>query len=145
MISPSPAVETGGAPAQSGGLVLLRRVLAVDAVVTTGNGLIYLIAAGPVGRLLGVPSDLLLGLGVFLTLYGLVVGYLAMRPVPPGGGVRAVIVGNSAWAVASIGVLLSGWLDPSLAGTVWIPAQAAVVAGLAGLQAVALRRLRNGR
>lgn len=145
MTSPPPAVDSGGAPATTSGLVLLRRALALDAVVTAGNGLIYLLASGPIGRLLGVPSDLLLGLGVFLTVYGLVVGYVALRPVPPGSAVRAVIVGNTAWVVASFGVLLSGRLDPSVAGTVWIPAQAVAVAGFAVLQAVALGRLRHGR
>jgi hypothetical protein len=140
MTSSSPAVGPVAQPATRRGLARLRRVLALDAVVTAGNGLIYLLAAGPVGRLLGVPSELLIGLGAFLTLYGLAVGYLALRPVPPGSGVRAVIAANVAWVVASLGALLF-WLDPTVAGTVWIPAQALVVAAFAALQAMALRRL----
>jgi hypothetical protein len=140
MTSPSPAAGPVARPAAHRGLVLLHRVLALDAVVTAGNGLIYLLAAGPVGRLLGVPSELLIGLGAFLTLYGLAVGYLALRPVPPGGGVRAVIAANVAWVVASLGALLF-WLDPTVAGMVWISAQALVVAAFAALQVVALRRL----
>lgn len=61
---------------------MLRRFLALDAVVTTVNGLAYAAASGPLGRLLGVDSDLLLELGVFLVLFGAGVGYLAsaMRP-----------------------------------------------------------------
>lgn len=122
---------------------LLRRVLAADAIVTTGNGLVYLVASVPVGRFLGLPSDLLVGLGIFLIGYGLAVGYLAARTVPASRGVTAVIAANAAWAVASLAVLLSGWLDPTIAGVVWIPAQAAVVAGFAALQGVGLRRLRG--
>ena len=126
------------------GSTLLRRVLALDAVVTTANGLIYLVASGPVGRLLGVPSDLLLGLGVFLVLYGAAVGLLASRPVPPSAWVEAVIVANAGWVLASMAALLFGWLSPTTAGAVWIPAQALVVAGLAVLQAVALSRRQRG-
>lgn len=118
----------------------LRRVLALDAVVTAANGLIYLVASGPVGRLLDVPAQLLVGLGIFLLVYGAAVGYLAARPVPPTPGVRAVIVANTAWVAASLAALLFGWLDPSTTGMVWIPLQAALVGGLAALQAAGLRR-----
>jgi hypothetical protein len=118
----------------------LRRVLLLDAVVTAGNGLIYLAASGPVGRLLDVPSGLLIGLGVFLLVYGAGVGYLARRPVPPSGWVDVVIAANTAWVAASLAALLFGWLEPSTVGVVWIPMQAAVVAGFAALQAVGLRR-----
>ncbi|MFE0425365.1 hypothetical protein ACFW15_23700, partial [Streptomyces sp. NPDC058953] len=45
---------------------ILRRFLALDAVVTGVNGLVYVAASGPVGRLLGVDSGVLFGLGVFL-------------------------------------------------------------------------------
>jgi hypothetical protein len=122
----------------------LRRVLALDAAVTVGNGLIYLVAAGPVGRLLDVPSDLLTGVGIFLLAYGVAVGFLAARPAPPSGWVRVVIVANVAWVAASLCAVLFGWLDPSTAGMVWIPLQAAVVAGFAALQAVGLNRRTGG-
>ncbi|MGW0533155.1 hypothetical protein [Streptomyces sp. NPDC003032] len=120
---------------------MLRRFLGLDAVVTAGNGLAYVAASGPLGRLLGVDSGLLLGLGVFLTLYGAGVGYLAARKSPPTLGVRAVIEGNAAWAVLSV-VALVAWLSPSTAGAVWIPMQAVTVGGFAALQYAALRALR---
>ena len=126
------------------GSTFLRRVLAIDAVVTAGNGLIYLVAAGPVGRFLDVPTDLLTGLGIFLLAYGAAVGYLAARPVPPSGWVRAVVLANLAWAAASVCALLFGWLEPSTAGMVWIPLQGAVVAGFAALQASGLNRRDRG-
>lgn len=122
----------------------LRRVLALDAAVTAGNGLIYLVGAGPVGRLLDVQPDLLTGLGIFLVAYGAAVGYLAARPVPPSGWVRVVIGANVAWVAASLCAMLFGWLDPSTAGKVWIPLQAAVVAGFAALQAAGLNRRERG-
>ncbi|MET9550850.1 MULTISPECIES: hypothetical protein [unclassified Streptomyces] len=121
---------------------MLRRFLGLDAVVTAGNGLAYVAASGPLGRFLGVDSGLLLGLGVFLTLYGAGVGYLAARKSPPTLGVRAVIEGNAAWALLSV-VALVVWLSPSTAGAVWIPLQALTVGGFAALQYAALRAPRD--
>ena len=118
----------------------LRRVLALDAAVTAGNGLIYLVAAGPVGRLLDVSSDLLMGLGIFLLAFGAAVGFLATRPAPSTGWVKVVVGANIAWVAASLCALLFGWLEPSTVGTVWISLQAAVVAGFAALQAAGLNR-----
>lgn len=124
------------------GLDLLRWVLTADAAVTTVNGLVYLVASEPVGRLLGIPAAPLLGAGAFLVVYGLAVGYLASRPVPPKSWVRAVIGANAAWVVLSLVVLGSGRFDLTLAGSLWIPAQAVAVATFAALQAIALRRRR---
>ncbi|MQT01456.1 hypothetical protein [Streptomyces jumonjinensis] len=123
----------------------LRRFLALDAVVTGGNGLIYLLASGPVGRLLDVNAGFLQGIGVFLTVYGLYVAYLATRPEPPVGGTTFVIDANYLWAVASVASLLFGWLDPNTTGTLWIPAQAVVVAAFAVLQQVGLRKMKAAR
>jgi hypothetical protein len=123
---------------------MLRRVLALDAIVTAGNGVIYLVASRPVGDLLGVPPDLLLGLGIILLVYGAAVGYLAARPAPPTAWVEIVITANTAWVLGSVAVLAFGWLSPSTAGLVWIPAQAVVVAGFAVWQVVELRRRDRG-
>lgn len=123
--------------------VWLRRFLALDAGVTTANGLAYLVASGPLGRLLGVGSGLLFGLGAFLTVFGAAVGYVAGRPWPPVAAVQVVIEANAVWAVLSI-VTLVLWLDaPSTGGQVWIPLQAVTVGGFAALQYAALRRFRG--
>ncbi|KUH39194.1 MULTISPECIES: hypothetical protein [Streptomyces] len=116
----------------------LRRFLALDAVVTGGNGLAYVAASGPLGRLLGVDAALLLGLGVFLTAFAAGVGALAARPRPSGAAVKLVVDANAVWAVLSV-VALAAWLEPTTAGAVWIPVQAATVAGFAALQWSALR------
>ncbi|MDT0322185.1 hypothetical protein [Streptomyces millisiae] len=116
----------------------LRRWLALDAVVTGGNALAYLAAAGPVGRLLGLDTALIAGVGAFLLLFAAGVGWLASRPEPPVTAVRCVIEANAAWAVTSLAAVVL-WLGPSTAGAVWIPAQALVVAALAAAQYAALR------
>ncbi|MET9379437.1 hypothetical protein ABZX98_35735 [Streptomyces sp. NPDC002992] len=117
---------------------MVRRFLALDAVVTGANGLAYLVASGPLGELLGVDSALLLELGVFLTLFAAGVAWLASRPQPSVLGVKLVVDANILWAVVSI-VALVAWLEPTTAGLVWTPMQAATVAGFAGLQWSALR------
>jgi hypothetical protein len=117
---------------------LLRRFLALDAVVTGVNGLAYLVASGPLARLLGVDSGLLLVLGGILAAYGAVVGLLASRARPAGFPVRTVIETNLAWAVLSV-VALALWLSPTTLGAVWNVLQALVVAGFAILQHLALK------
>jgi len=122
---------------------VLRRFLALDAVVTGANGLAYLAASGPLGRFLGADSGLLLGLGVFLTAYAAAVGLLAARARPAALPVRAVIEANLAWAALSF-VALGLWLSPTTAGAVWTVLQALTVAGFALLQHAALRARQNG-
>ncbi|MGW0711661.1 hypothetical protein ACWD4G_37880 [Streptomyces sp. NPDC002643] len=122
--------------------IMLRRFLAVDAVVTGANGLAYLLASGPLGRFLGVGSGLLLGLGAFLTVYAAAVGLLASRRRPPVPAVHAVIEANLAWTVLSL-VALALWLTPSTAGAVWTVLQAVTVAGFAAAQFIAVRAHRD--
>ncbi|MGW5421906.1 hypothetical protein [Streptomyces sp. NPDC003943] len=117
---------------------MVRRFLALDAVVTGGNGLAYLAASGPLGELLGVDRGLLLELGVFLTAFAAGVAWLASRPQPPALGVKVVVDANLLWALLSV-VALVDWLAPTTAGTVWTLLQAVTVAGFAGLQWSALR------
>ncbi|NEB74591.1 hypothetical protein G3I40_04990 [Streptomyces sp. SID14478] len=121
----------------------LRIFLALDAAVTAANGLIYLLAAGPVSDLLDVDTGLLRGIGVFLTVYGALVAVIASRPVPSTGATKVVIEANLLWAVASVATAVFGWFDPNTIGTVWIPLQALVVAAFAVLQISGLRRLGN--
>ncbi|MEU3397961.1 hypothetical protein ACVW0K_005883 [Streptomyces filamentosus] len=117
---------------------MVRRFLALDAVVTGANGLAYALASGPLGDLLGVDSALLLELGLFLTAFAAGVAWLASRPQPPALAVKLVVDLNLLWAVLSL-VALAAWLDPTTAGLVWTPMQAGTVAGFALLQWTALR------
>ncbi|MFB6962947.1 hypothetical protein ACFCYB_39810 [Streptomyces sp. NPDC056309] len=117
---------------------MLRRFLALDAVVTGVNGLVYVIDSKPVGNLLGIGSGLLFELGIFLVLYAAGVGYLATRKQPSTLAVKAVIDANVLWAVLGIVAMLA-WFSPTTAGTVWIPMQAMTVAGFGVLQFLSLR------
>lgn len=116
----------------------LRRFLALDAVVTGANALAYLALSGPLGRLFGVDTALLLELGAILAVYAAAVGFLASRDRPAALPVRAVVEINLAWAVLSC-VALALWLSPTTTGAVWTVLQASAVAGFAALQYAALR------
>ncbi|MFE2874614.1 hypothetical protein ACFXG6_02160 [Streptomyces roseus] len=121
----------------------LRRFLALDCVVTAGNGLAYAALSAPLGRLLGVGQPALLELGLFLTLYGAGVGLLASLRRLPVPAVKFVVGANGAWAALSILSLLL-WDAPTTAGLVWIPVQALVVAGFAYVQWLAMRQSASG-
>ncbi|MEU7468568.1 hypothetical protein AB0A94_08420 [Streptomyces sp. NPDC044984] len=117
---------------------MLRRFLALDAVVTGTNAVAYLTLSGPLGRFLGAGSGLLLGIGAFLAVYAAGVGLLAARPHPPAPGVRIVVEANLAWTAVSLAALAL-WLTPTTAGAVWTVLQALTVAGFALLQHRALK------
>ncbi|MFZ4300657.1 MULTISPECIES: hypothetical protein [Streptomyces] len=116
----------------------LRRFLALDAVVTGANGVAYAAASRPLGELLGIDAGLLFELGLFLVVFAAGVGWLASRPQPPATVVKLVVDANLLWAALSV-VALVAWLEPTTAGLVWTPLQAATVAGFAALQWTALR------
>ncbi|MDJ1131006.1 hypothetical protein [Streptomyces iconiensis] len=136
------AADGGATARNSSARLWLRRLLVLDAVVTGVNGLAYLAASGPLGRLLGVGQDSLLWIGAFLVLYAAAVGGLASRPVPAASAVRLVIDLNLVWVVLSV-LAMVFWLDGlSTAGYVWTCLQAAVVGAFAVLQYASLRRIR---
>ena len=127
------AAATRG-PARLIASVTLRDVLKADALTSGANGAAYLLAAGPLGDLLGLSPALLRGLGVVLLAFGALVWVVATRPAVPRGAALAIAGVNAAWVAASIAALAAGGLSPTAAGTVWIVAQAIVVAGIAELQ-----------
>jgi hypothetical protein len=119
---------------------LLRLALKLDAIVTGANGTAYLIAAGPLGDLLGLSPALLRGTGAFLVAFAAAVWLTATRRSISRPAVYAIVAANAIWAVDSIVAAIAGWGTPDTAGTVWIVLQAIVVAFFAELQLAGLRR-----
>ena len=120
----------------------LRFALLIDAVISGANGVAYLVAAGPIGDLLGLPAGILRVVGAGFLVYALAVWLVSRRPAS--AAVAAVIAGNVAWVAGSLALAIAGWEDPTTAGTVWIVLQALIVAGFAELQ-VATAPWRAGR
>jgi hypothetical protein len=126
--------------ASSGRAVSLPLALRLDAVVTAGNGVAYLAAAGPLSDLLGLDAAFLRGIGAFLLAFAAVVWRVGARESPRAAAVRAVVAVNLAWVAGSLVLAAAGLGSPSSAGTVWTVLQAAVVGAFAELQVLALRR-----
>ncbi|HYI14368.1 MAG TPA: hypothetical protein VEX37_03180, partial [Thermomicrobiales bacterium] len=98
------------------------------------------LAAGPLGDLLDLPVALLRVAGVFLLPYTAFVAYVATRAEIPRRGAWAIVGLNLLWAVASLLLLVTGWVDPSGLGIAFVVAQALIVAGFADVQYLGLRR-----
>ena len=117
---------------------LLPLALRLDAVVTGANGAAYLVAAGPLGDLLGLSPALLRGAGAALLAFAAVVW---LAPARPGRAVTAIVAANAAYAAGCLVAAILGAGSPTAAGTVWIVLQALVVAGFAELQLAGARRM----
>ncbi|MCG5219797.1 hypothetical protein [Streptosporangium sp. KLBMP 9127] len=121
----------------------LIRALWVDAVLCGAFGVLMTAAAGPLGDLMSLPTPFVRWVGIILLPIAAFVAYLASRPVPPRAGVWTLIAINALWAVDSIAVLFTGWLDPNPLGIAFIVAQALLVGGIAEFQYMGLRRVRS--
>ncbi|MFQ3458859.1 hypothetical protein PMN64_36860 [Bradyrhizobium sp. UFLA01-814] len=119
---------------------LLRRALLADAVFSGVSAIAMVLDAGALASLLGLPEALLRETGLFLIAYTALVGWLGTRISVPKPLVMLVVVGNAAWTLASIALLLSGAVSPNLFGTIVILAQAIATGAFAELQYVGLRR-----
>ena len=121
---------------------LLRRALQADFLVTDNAGVLLTLAAGPLGDLFDLPVALLRATGIFLLPYTAFVVYVATRTEIPRWGAWAIVGLNLVWAVASLVLLVTGWVDPSGIGIAFVVAQALIVAAFADVQYLGLRRNR---
>ena len=119
---------------------LLRRALAVDAALSGLSGLLMAIDAAPLNVVLGLPTDLLRGVGLALLPWAAVVGWLATQPTVMRRAVWAVIGLNALWTLDCLGLLVSGLVAPTGLGTAFVIVQAVVVLALAEAQWLGLRR-----
>ena len=120
----------------------LRRVLAFDAISCAGMGALMIAGASMAEPLLGVSTSLLESAGAALLPFAAFVGWLASRETPPAAGVWAAIIINAIWVVDSLLLAAGIWAPPTTLGIVMIVGQALVVATLAELEYVGLKRLR---
>jgi hypothetical protein len=120
--------------------VFLRRALVVDALASGLTGALMLVGASTLAPMLGLPTALLQGAGLVLLPYVAFVASVAARTHISTPAVWAVIVCNVAWTVASVALLIDGFVTPTALGTVFVIGQALAVAALGGLQYMALRR-----
>lgn len=135
--SPSdPALRPTDLPPTDG---LLRASLRANASFSALSGLCFVLASAPLADFLDVaPPALVTGVGVNLLGFAAALLWLASRPSPAMGLVRLVIALDLAWVAGTIaGVYADAF---SRAGALASLGVAGVVAGLAGLQWIGLRR-----
>ena len=119
----------------------LRRTLWLDAAVSGTTGVVMWLGADVLELWLAIPGAVFRVAGVSLLPFAALLVALATRTTVPKGAIAAVIVANALWVVASIALLLSGQVAPTLLGYAFVIVQAVAVLGFAELQWVGLRRI----
>ena len=118
----------------------LRKALLLDAAASGATALMLIAGAGLLDGLLGLPVVLMREAGLILIPFVAFVAWVGTREEPSRGAVRAIIAANALWAVASVGLLMSGWVAPTALGYAFVVAQAVVVALFGELQYAGLKR-----
>ena len=88
----------------------LRNVLLLDAAASGATALLLIAGAGLLDGLLGLPVALMREAGLILVPYVAFVAWVGTRAEVSRGAVWTIIAANALWAVASIGLLVSGWV-----------------------------------
>jgi hypothetical protein len=119
---------------------LLRKALLADAITSGLTGVLLILAANALGSPLGLPVGLLRWSGVILIPFAALVGWLQRQTRLQRPLVFAVVALNAVWALDSVILLFTGWVQPTALGEMFVLAQAGAVAVLAEFQFVGLRR-----
>jgi hypothetical protein len=119
---------------------LLKLVLLADALVGTAMAAVQLLFTSPLTALLGLPRSLLLDSGVFLLAYVALLLIMATRPRLWSALVGVVVLGNIAWALACVGLMLGSILAPTGWGLAFLAMHATGVLGFAALEWLGWRR-----
>jgi len=118
----------------------LRYALLADAVVSGATGLLLIAGADLLAGLLGLPVALMREAGLLLVPYVALVAFVGTREAISRPAVQAIIALNVLWVAGSIGLLMSGFVAPTMLGTAFVIAQAVAVGAFAELQFIGLRR-----
>jgi hypothetical protein len=102
-------------------------------------GLALVLGATALAGLTGLPAALLSYAGLGLLPIAAVMLLVALHPALLPAGAWVVIAGNAAWVIASLALLVTGWVSPNTLGIAFVVVQALAVAVLAKLEHGALR------
>jgi hypothetical protein len=122
--------------------LFLKRVLLLDAISCLGMAALLLPGATLLAPLLGLDRSLLIGAGAMLAPLGLFILWIATRRSLYVWLVYLVVVGNVLWTIESF-LLLGVAVGVTAIGTAFVSGQAAIVAVLATLEYVGVRRARQ--
>ena len=117
----------------------LRNVLIVDALTCLAAGLTMTSGGGVIATITQIPVGVLFYTGLSLFPVAAFIAFVATRSATSGVGVWLVIIGNVAWVVAGLWLMLGGSISLNALGYAFIAAQTFPVAVLAELEYVGLR------
>ena len=118
----------------------LRNVLRVDALTCLITGVLSVAASSLLGSSLGLSGGLLQGSGIALLAVGAFILFAAKNVPALRWPVWIVVLGNAVWVLASVLLLISGLEQPTGLGTAYVIVQAVIVAVLAELEYIGLRK-----
>jgi hypothetical protein len=118
----------------------LRFALLADAIASSATGLLLIAGAGLLESFTNIPVALAREAGLVLIPYVAFVATVGTLENIMRGAVWAIIAANAVWALASVALLVSGWIAPNVLGVIFVAMQAAVVAVFGELQFIGLRR-----
>ena len=118
----------------------LRLLLALDAAVSGATGIATIAAADVLEPLFNVPAVVMRSAGAMLLPFAAMVFFFSRPAQLTPSRAWAVVALNVAWVVASVLALVTGWIQPTTLGLVFVLFQAVVVAALAELQFTGLRK-----
>lgn len=116
----------------------LQNVLLLDAATCIAAGALMAFGSNFVAGLTAIPAPLLTWAGLILFPCAALMIFAGLQASPSRPIVWLIVLGNIGWVIASLGVF--AFIAPNALGTIFILAQAAVVAVLALLEHTALQR-----
>jgi ABC-type xylose transport system permease subunit len=116
----------------------LQNVLLLDAATCIAAGALMAFGSNFVAGLTAIPAPLLTWAGLILFPCAALMIFAGLQASPSRPIVWLIVLGNIGWVIASLGVF--AFIAPNALGTIFILAQAAVVAVLALLEHNALQR-----
>lgn len=119
---------------------VLRRALQANALFSTICAALLVFAARPLGEWMGLPPAGLRVLGLGFIPFILFLFYMTRQPKINSAHARIILILDVAWVVLTPVLLLSGWLPLTTTGKWIIVLTTDVVAVLAVLEYVGLRR-----
>jgi len=120
----------------------VRKILAVDALTCVAAGALMSIGAGPLAQATDLPQPLLFGAGLSLFPVAALFGWMSRTRHLNAPLINLAVVGNAAWVLASLAVLVA--FPPTPFGYVFVLAQASAVAVLAWLERRGAARVSAG-
>lgn len=113
---------------------LLRFAFTLDGFCSLIAGVLAASGAALTGHWLGITPSLALGLGLFMSAYGLAMLALGRQQRVPRWLALGIAGGNALWVVGSLVLLVAPWIQPAATGVAIILAQALAVAVFSVLQ-----------